>query len=197
MEQSRPKGGTNMAMEDFDFFAEDEEEVPSDEAETEEKSNRTFIVLVAALGGLLALGVCAFIIWMTVIAPRMRSSVVESNQAIEATNESVAATSTAIAEAAVVAAKTEAAAPTATPRPTNTSIPTASPRPTDTPSDGEDELEAATATPRPTATRRATPTETVSGSEVPDTGIGVLGIGALAVGLLIALLIVGRIRRSV
>jgi len=184
-----------MAMEDFDFFAEEDEEGSDEEGEeVDEKSNRTFIILMAALGGLLAVGVCAFVIWMAVIAPRMRSSIVDSNQAIVATNEAVAATTTAMAEAV----ETEAAAPTNTPAPTKTPAPTATPRPSNTPvaTSGDPSLEAATITPRATATRRATPAGSSGSGEVPNTGIGVFGIAGLAAGLIIVLFLVRRVRRS-
>jgi len=121
-----------MALDDFDFFEEEEEEQePEPEAGDSEKPNRTFIILVGALGGLLAIGICAFAIWMIVVAPRMRQDVAASNQAIEATNEAVRATTTAMAVAAIDVAKTEAAAPTEIPQPT---IP---PEPTDTPAPTE------------------------------------------------------------
>jgi len=179
-------------VEDRELYAEyaDEEE---EEITAEEGANRTFIILVSALGGLLAVAICAFVLWAFVIAPRMRTDLETQNQAILATNTALAATTEAeMAEA--LPTPTETAAPTDTPRPTRTRPPTAAPE-TPTP---EAAAVALTATLSPTATRSPTSTPGPASAEsVPDTGIGTLGAGALALGLLFLLIVVRRMRRAV
>jgi cytoskeletal protein RodZ len=179
-------------VEDRELYAEyaDEEE---EEITAEEGANRTFIILVSALGGLLAVAICAFVLWAFLIAPRMRTDLETQNQAILATNTALAATTEAeMAEA--LPTPTETVAPTDTPRPTRTRPPTAAPE-TPTP---EAAAVALTATLSPTATRQPTSTPGPATAEsVPDTGIGTLGAGALAVGLLFLLIVVRRMRRAV
>jgi hypothetical protein len=67
-------------VEDRELYAEyaDEEE---EEVTAEEGANRTFIILVSALGGLLAVAICAFVLWAFLIAPRMRTDLETQNQA--------------------------------------------------------------------------------------------------------------------
>jgi hypothetical protein len=152
----------------------------------EEGTNRSFIILVAVLGGLLVLGIGAFVAWAFLIAPGMRADIESKNEAAFATNTAVA-----IAEAAT---QTAAVTPTATdtPVPTNTPIPTATPTPppTDTP---EPETPEATATigQTPEASR-----EEGSGGSMPETGIGILGGAAIAGGLTFLLVLVRRMRRT-
>jgi len=175
-------------VEDFDLYADEEEE-----AAEEEGANRTFIILVAAMGGVLILGICAFVAW-ALIGPRIAGDRTAQNQAIEATNTAVAA----MAEAMEIETETTGVAPTdtATPLPTNIPPPTLTKPPTATPvsatatSEGEEVAQVPTATRRPTATPRS------SGEGVPDTGIGALGGSALAVGLLFLLIVVRRMRRA-
>jgi hypothetical protein len=164
-------------VEDRELYAEytDEEE---EEVTAEEGANRTFIILVSALGGLLAVAICVFVLWAFLIAPRMRTDL----EALAATAEAE------MAEA--LPAPTETAAPTDTPQPTRTRPPTAVPEtPTPTP---EEAAVALTATLSPTSTPGP-----VSAESVPDTGIGTLGAGVLAVGLLFLLIMVRRMRRAV
>ena len=183
-------------MEDRELYAEyaeDEEE----EAVEEEGANRTFIILVSALGGLLAVAICAFVVWALWIAPGMRADLEAQNQATLATYTAVAATTEAeMAEA--LPAPTETSAPTETPRPTRTRPPTATAAP-ETPTATPGEVAAApTATSSPAATERPTSTPSPATAEgVPETGIGTLGAGALAVGLLFLLIVVRRMRRAV
>lgn len=181
-------------MEDRELYAEyaDEEE---EEVTAEEGANRTFIILVSALGGLLAVAICAFVLWAFLIAPRMRTDLETQNQAILATNTALAATTEAeMAEA--LPTPTETVAPTDTPQPTRTRPPTAAPEtPTAPP---EEAAVALTATLSSTATRWPTSTPGPASAEsVPDTGIGTLGAGALALGLLFLLIVVRRMRRAV
>jgi outer membrane biosynthesis protein TonB len=198
-------------VEDREYYGEEEEE-----AAEEEGANRTFIILVAALGGLLALGICAFVVWAFVLAPRMRADIEAQNQIIMATNTAVAA---AMAGAETVEAPpmpAETTVPTDTPEPTRTRVPTPTPAPeeptagpeeataapeelTETPAEVAQATPKATATSAPVPTRRptATPRSATGEEEVPDTGIGTLGAGALAIGLLFLLVVVRRLRRAV
>jgi cytoskeletal protein RodZ len=183
-------------VEDRELYAEyaDEEE---EEVTAEEGANRTFIILVSALGGLLAVAICAFVLWAFLIAPQMRAGLEAQNEAILATNTAMVATTEAeMAEA--LPTSTATITPTDTPRPTRTRPPTATAAPetpTATPGEG---AEVVAATPSPAATQRPTTTPRPAGEEgVPDTGIGTLGAGALAVGLLFLLIVVRRMRRAV
>jgi len=152
----------------------------------EQSTDRTFITLVAVLGGLLVLGIGAFVAWALLIAPNMRAN-------IESQNESTFATNTAIA---VAAAATQTAA--VTPTPTNTPTPTDTPVPTNTPTPPP---ATDTPTPAPTATLAlGTPEAGGQGGSVskamPDTGVGVLGGAALAGGLGLLLVLVRRLRKT-
>ena len=113
----------SISGEDQEFLEEEGEEVVAAEG-----GNRTFIILVGALGGLLALGICAFVAWAFLLGPQMRAGRELQNQAILATNTAVAAAAAAMAETATTEAQptpTETIAPTDTPRPTPTVAPTA------------------------------------------------------------------------
>jgi hypothetical protein len=175
-------------MENFEDIlpAEEEEEQEEEQAPQESGSNRTFIILVAVLGGLLVLSLGAFVAWAVFIAPNMRAD-------IDSLNESAFATNTAVAVAAA-ATQTVAAF---TPTPTDTPIPTDTPLPTDTltprpPTD--------TPEPEPTATLLPEATEEAEGSlgggGMPDTGVGVLAGAALAGGLAFILMLVRRLRKT-
>ncbi|HET90518.1 MAG TPA: hypothetical protein ENN99_07250 [Chloroflexi bacterium] len=204
-------------MADFELYEDDLYEDEEEIAEEVEGSNRTFMILVAALGGILTLGICAFIIWAFVLNPNMAANRAAENRAIEMTNEAILAVAEAGTETVLtaeaetpepVAEATETVAPTDTPRPTLTSAPTDTPvldtpGPEVTPAEGAEETpdevaQAGTATPRPTATRRVTPTPTAAEKEkIPGTGIGVLGAGVIALGLLFLLAMVRRVRQTV
>jgi len=198
-------------VEDLSLYA--DEEIYADEEEEaieEEGSNRTFIILVGALGGLLAVSICVFVVWAFIINPRMTADRVAQNNAIEATNEALLAAAgmvTGTAQLEEAAADTRVPPPTDTPvPPTNTPRPaTATPVP-ETPTMASEEAaeatpaevaQADTATPRPTQTPRVTPTPRPGKTGVPETGLGTLGAGALGVGLLFLLFVVRRIRRAV
>ena len=168
-------------VEDIELIPDEEEE-----AVEEEGANRTFIILVAALGGLLALGICAFVVWAVLLAPRMRQTLEAQNQAIQATNTAVAV---AVAETATAAAQ-----PTATHTPAPTDTPTSTPTRTPTPVPPPATSTSTPATVEPTATRQPSKP---GGEGVPGTGVGALGAGVLAVGLLILLVVVRRVRRTV
>lgn len=196
-------------MEDLEFYADEEEEVAE-----EEGANRTFVILVGALGGLLALGICAFLVWALWLGPNMAAQREAENQAILATNTAIAAGEAGVMvdEGTTISPTEEApTTPAGTPEPTSTKPPTAAaaqatetPEPEEgTEAPGEEatatpaEVAEVTATPpSPTATRRPTATPRPSSEGVPDTGIGALGGGALALGLMFLLLVVRRMRRA-
>lgn len=157
-------------------------------AEEEERPNRTFIILVAALGGILALGICAFVVWALVGNRWVQDRIQAQNQVIQATNTAIAV---AVAETATADAQ-----PTATHTPTPTDTPTLTPTRTPTPVPPLATSSPTPASTEPTATRRPTATATTGSASPPETGIGVLGASVLAVGLLFLLVVVRRLRRT-
>lgn len=176
---------------DEDLFLDEEEEEISGEAEGEGQ-NRTFIIAVAVLGGLLVCALAAFGVWAFVINPRQAR-----NQADEALPSP---TVTPTLEEVVEETPTTEALPTDTPEPDPTETPTPVVGPTRTPTpevtetlavtpgtgddeeageagemtpgEGEDGDVTPTATPRPrrTATPRPTPTprSEAGAGEAPD-----------------------------
>jgi cytoskeletal protein RodZ len=171
--------------------------------EEEQGTNRTFIILVAVLAGLLLVGLCAFGVYMFVIAPRLTSNVAQQNQAIEVTNTAIAMAAGETATADVPPTATEEDTPTPEPSATPTSRPTRTLTPTPAEvAEGEegDTEEDLTATARPTTTRRptSTPRATKTSSEkVPSTGIGMFAAGLMGAGLLFLLIVVRRLRHAV
>ncbi len=157
-------------------------------AEEEDRPNRTFIILVAALGGILALGICAFVVWALVGNRWVQDRIQAQNQVIQATNTAIAV---AVAETATADAQ-----PTATHTPTPTDTPTLTPTRTPTPVPPLATSSPTPASTEPTATRRPTATATTGSASPPETGIGVLGASVLAVGLLFLLVVVRRLRRT-
>jgi hypothetical protein len=136
---------------DEDLFLDEEEEELSGEAEGEGQ-NRTFIIAVAVLGGLLVCALAAFGVWAFVISPRQAR-----NQASEALPSP---TVTVEAEETIEATPTEEI-PTDTPEPEPTNTPTPVVGPTRTP------------TPEVTATVEGTPEEGETegaGAEIPGEG---------------------------
>lgn len=184
-------------MEDLDLYPDEEAE-----AAQEEGANRLFIILVAAMIGLMVLALCgggAFY-WFRL---RPRQERIAQNQITQATNTAEAVAAAQTATAIGQQAATEAAIPTDTPEPTATEMPTATPvPPTATPTATPMQVAAgeASPTPRPTATRQPTATpkteNQTSSASVPGTGIGALGGGAVAIGLLFLLIVVRRLRRA-
>jgi cytoskeletal protein RodZ len=180
-------------MADIELFPDEEEEMAA-----EESANRTFVILVAALGGLLALSVCAFVIWALVGNRWMQERIQAQNHSIEVTNTAVAAAAADTATAAVLPTATGTPAPTVptdTPQPTSTKPPTAVPATVTPPSGTATEEPAATLNPTPT--RRPTATPRSGGEKVPGTGISALGASVLALGLLFLLVVVRRVRQAV
>jgi hypothetical protein len=196
-------------MMEYETIYPDEELYEDEDVEAleDEGSNRTFIILVGSLGGLLAVAICIFVVWAFVINPRMSADRVAQNQSIEATNEAILLTS----QPGEEPTNTPRPAPTNAPESTATPVPpTATPKPptptrvppTPTSASAEEATPAAVAeagttnTPRPTAASRATSTPTPSKTGVPETGLGTLGYGALAVGLMFLLFVARRLRRA-
>jgi cytoskeletal protein RodZ len=186
-------------VEDIDLYVDEEEE-----AVEEEGANRTFIILVGALGGLLALGICAFIAWAFWLSPQrsaVTDAILATNTAIvaQATDETIQQQAVTVTvrsqEATEETEEAEATSiPTDTPQPTATKPPTRTPAPeTATPAEV---AEGPTDTPKPTVTRRPTATSKASGEDVPDTGLGALGAGAVGAGLLFLVVLVRRLRRA-
>jgi uncharacterized membrane protein len=203
-------------MMEYETIYPDEELYEDEDVEAleDEGSNRTFIILVGALGGLLAVAICIFVVWAFVINPRMSADRITQNQSIEATNEAILLTSQPEEEPTNTPrpAPTDAPEPTATPvPPTATSQPPTPTRVQPTPTSNADDesvveegestpaavAEAeATNTPRSTTGGRATSTPIPGKTGVPETGIGVLGYGALAMGMLFLLVVARRLRRA-
>jgi nitrate reductase NapE component len=182
-------------LEDMDL--ELEEPVEAEAEEAGERQNRTFIILVAVMGGLLLIGIIAFCVWMFVVG---RGVLTGGQAAIPptATPEEavIAAAETATAEAALAQAQVSPE-PTATPTPSPTPVP---PSPTPRPTIAAPQ---ATPTPRVTATPGGTgstpvPTYTPTATPSPpaQTGIGAYTALILAAGLLILLVISRRLRTA-
>ena len=182
-------------LEDMDL--ELEEPVEAEAEEAGERQNRTFIILVAVMGGLLLIGILAFCVWMFVVG---RGVLTGGRAAIPptATPEEavIAAAETATAEAALAQAQVSPE-PTATPTPSPTPVP---PSPTPLPTIAAPQ---ATPTPRVTATPGGTgstpvPTYTPTATPSPpaQTGIGAYTALILAAGLLILLVISRRLRTA-
>ncbi|MBN1976241.1 MAG: hypothetical protein JW918_02470 [Anaerolineae bacterium] len=187
-------------MEDFELFPDEEEE-----ATAEEGSNRTFIVLVAVFGGILAIGICAFIIWAVVIYPQIQNNLAK-NAIVRQTEQVLTAEAAAAVDQPTA---TEEIVPTETPPPPPTEKPAATAVPTE--AAGGATAEPPTATLEPTQTRRATTTpkgdETEgapastkesepSDGEVPTTGIGAFGAGGVVLVLLVILVAARRLRHT-
>jgi len=114
-------------LEDMDLELEEPVEVEAEEAG--ERQNRTFIILVAVMGGLLLIGILAFCVWMFTVG---RGVLTGGRAAIPPTappEEAIlAAAETATAEAAL-ALTPVSPEPTATPTPSPTPVPPSPTRP--------------------------------------------------------------------
>jgi hypothetical protein len=118
-----------MGMEDFNLD-DNLEQPPEEEALPEESSNRTFLIIAAALGGIALIALVCIAIYALVLLPSAREAQAAQRATLEAQNTEVAviiaSTSTSAAETAIAAGFT--ATPTRTPlRPSDT--PTSSPTP--------------------------------------------------------------------
>jgi hypothetical protein len=196
----------------FESFGSDdlfEDEETENEPEGEGQ-NKTFIIAVAALGGLLVITLILFGVWAFVINPRMQANLqpvgdvtVVEETPIEQTSMSGEDTGT-VEETSVVEEQPTATA-TATPEPTATPVvgPTKTPTPEPVAASGDEEdggeggdtenptpTQEPRRTPTPSPTRRpiATPKATVrapagsSSESLSQTGIGdvMLIVGAIA-----------------
>ena len=200
-------------MEEFELFADEEQEI----GEEEKSTNRLFIYLVAGFGAVLFLGICAFVVWAFWFYPTIRDTTAK-NLSAEQTAAAMAAGATETpAEATAppeLGTATETPAPTWTTEPVSTREPAPTQEEQATPTATPVEVaggatEEPTATLQPTPTRRptvtppaggtveGTETAPVSDTEVPGTGVGTYGIGALAVGLVLLLFVVRRLRQPV
>lgn len=188
-----------------DVFMDAEEEAPEEEGG--EKKNRTFLIGVAVLGGLLLLAIAAFVVWAMVLNPRQTAQQAAENDRIMATNEAVliAMQQTQTVEAQPTSTPTATATPKVEPTATPTPVIRATKTPTPPSETGAVGGESAgtptpggTATPRTAGTTRptATPSATSGPSATPDTGLGEVLL-IVASGLLAALLIFARkLRRA-
>jgi len=70
-----------------DIFAEPEEEFEEEEAESQ---NRTFLIAVAILGGLLLVAIGVFMLWIFVLNPRMQAQREAQFAEVQATNTAIA-----------------------------------------------------------------------------------------------------------
>ncbi|HIQ02461.1 MAG TPA: hypothetical protein EYH30_10125 [Anaerolineales bacterium] len=188
-------------MENMDLSLEEMEEVE----EGDERQNRTFILLVGIMGGLLLIGIIAFCAWVLLVGRGMiggqaaippTATVVEGVAAAEAT-----ATAEAITPPEVTPEATETeAAPS--PTPTATSRPSPSPTPTPEATRPGTPVGAAQVTPTigPARTPRpTTPTITrtpATASAPAETGIGAFTAVILATGLLLLLIVARRLRTA-
>lgn len=176
-------------------------EEPAEEAAEEagERQNRTFIILVAVMGGLLLIGIIAFCVWLLTVG---RGVILGGQAAVPpaAPSEEITAgmAETATAEAALALTPT-LPEPTATPEPSPTPVPPtptlpptiAAPQVTPTP-----RVTPAVAATSPPAAGVASPTPTVVPSPPPQTGIGAYTALILAAGLIILLVISRRLRTA-
>jgi hypothetical protein len=196
-----------------DMFNDDDE---PKQAEGEGQNNRTFIMAVAVLGGLLVCAVGAFMVWALFLnTPRqmveapIELPVVEVAE-IDDVNE---------VNEVIVIVETETPLPTETPAPTDTPEPTPSPTPLLGPTSNPDsegeavaggEVAEATQVVRRTAVPTATPAtlaqSTTGGAEVAvatggatqlsQTGLGEWVLIGVAVLLLATMVLARRLRRA-
>ena len=115
-----------MAFEDLDF-EDDFDDLGDEEALPEESSNRTFIILAGALGGVALLAVICILVYALAIRPQQVDDQAERASAVQTQNAEVEMiieqTSTSAAITAIAAAAT--ATPTQTKEPTFTPTSTA------------------------------------------------------------------------
>ena len=163
---------------DDDIFAEDEEEQQPEG----EGQNRTFIIAVAVLGGLLVCALISFGVWALVLNKPQQATPPVTEIVATVTVEAPAA------EADTTEPATETPAPTDTPEPTATPLlgPTATPTLTDEEADAAESMAAAPGDTEaedaePTATqaprRTPTPTRTPRATSTPRPGTGETATG--------------------
>lgn len=157
-------GRSSIMAEEFEFG----------DMQPEEPRNRRFVIAAAILGGLVVVSLIGLAIYTFIISPR------QEQQAVNATETSIALTSIALAQI---------------PTSTNTPRPTSTPFPTDPPT-AVPTLGPATETPTPVATRGLILTPTPSG--LPDAGfaddVGLPGLVFVALALVGIVIISRRVR---
>ncbi len=175
-------------LEDMDL--ELEEPVEGEVEEAGERQNRTFIILVAVMGGLLLIGILAFCGWMFTVG----RGALFGRAAIPPTSTPeviLPAAATATAEALALAEASPE--PTVTPLPPQPSPTPIPPSPGATPTPRVTAAVAgAEATPSPTPVRTPTPVP----STPAQTGIGAYTAVVLAAGLILLLVISRRLRTA-
>jgi cytoskeletal protein RodZ len=184
-----------------DNLFEDEEE--QQEQAAGEGQNRTFLIAVAVLGGLLACALISFGVWALVINPNMQRAAEQAGDVVGMVTETPAAD--------VVVEATATLEPTATPKPTAT--PTATPviGPTATPKDDAGDGDAPTPTPvrerrtetpTPEGSPEVTPTKSTTASSgstsdsLPDSGLGEISLVAGALLMVVAFLAARKLRSA-
>lgn len=200
------------------LFEDEEEELEQD---TGEQQNKTFLIAVIVMGGLLALALITFAVWALVINPRMQARQQEALGV--ATEVPTLEIESPVDEETPVVEETEEPTEEATPEPTDTPEPTATPTPvigptatpsTDDAAAGEGEGEGEEATPTPSVVRRtptplptedATATPTGSGTSgttsttparTPDTGLGEVALVIAALLLMAVFFAARRLRQA-
>ena len=198
------------AFGDDDIFSEDEEELKNAEGEGQ---NRTFIIAVAVLGGLLVCALISFGVWALVLnRPQEAQSRVGDIVASPTVEAVVEATATPKPPAA-----TDTPMPTDTPEPTPLLGPTATPTAdeeadpdtsavaeapeevTPTATQAPRRRPTPTRTPRPTATTRASNPDTslgASSGQLSETGLGEWILIGAAVILVAVIVTARRLRRA-
>jgi cytoskeletal protein RodZ len=167
---------------DFDDL---EMDVPE---EADERQNRGFIILVAAMSGMLLIGIIAFCAWVVIVGRGyLGGAATTADTPTPPVVTEVAGTEEATLEAtpteSVEPTPTSRPAPTATRTPTPIVTMTASPVPVETP------------TTRTAATFTVTATPPAD-SSTPETGIGAFAAIGAALGLVALLALVRRLRAA-
>ncbi|MFN2110679.1 MAG: hypothetical protein ACK2UI_13525 [Anaerolineae bacterium] len=196
------------------LFEDEEEELEQD---TGEQQNKTFLIAVIVMGGLLALALITFAVWALVINPRMQAQQqAVSVVATEAPTVEIVPTEETPEVEETQPAEEATPEPTSTPKPTATFTPTPVIGPTATPNgdeteagEGEDSevtptpaVVRRTATPVPTEAATATPTRATSGTtsttptSTPDTGLGEVALVIAALLLMAVFFAARRLRQA-
>ena len=181
---------------DMDLMDEFEME---DEATGDEGQNRTFIILVAIMSGILLIGIIAFCVWALVLGGLGGGGAAQETEVpMTADVAMVSETETAIAELTAMPEETTVP-PTSTSRPpaaTNTVRPTSTPSPVQSPTVEPTAAAAAEVTPttHPVPTSTTAPT-TGTATQTPDTGLGAF-TALIVAGVLFFLLLTARRLRT-
>jgi hypothetical protein len=175
-------------------------EAPIEEKPVEESSNRTFIIAVGILGGLVLLTIIGVLLYAFVLGPKIAKGSESAQATAEAHNLAIAQAMTATNEAALWTATPE---PTQVALATQTSTPVVS-MPTNTPTNEYDPLTATMgALYTQAAIAQLTPTSTLismEGGALPEGGFadqyGIPGLLLLAAVLVVVIFMARRLRTS-